>query len=88
MNYHGQTALQTAVLVAFTQLIPEHQVQFFGAFSVRVKVTLFSRVISPPLPFHTPLPPYPTLSVSAFPPRAVPPVHASAIPSRPFCIAY
>lgn len=30
-------ALQCAVLVAFTQLIPEHQVQFFGAFSIRVK---------------------------------------------------
>jgi Eukaryotic integral membrane protein (DUF1751) len=48
MNYHGQTALQTGVLVAFTQLIPEHQVQFFGVFSVRVKVKICSSV-----PSHT-----------------------------------
>lgn len=38
MDYHGTMALQTGILVAFTQLIPEHQVQFFGAFNVRVKV--------------------------------------------------
>lgn len=70
MNYHGQTALQTAVLVAFTQLIPEHQVQFFGAFSVRVKViTLYPLylVISPPLPFHTPYTTPPTLPQEACP---------------------
>ena len=56
MNYHGQTALQTAVLVAFTQLIPEHQVQFFGAFSVRVKVTLFfpRNIPAPSFPCTTP----------------------------------
>ncbi|CAG8686303.1 9885_t:CDS:2, partial [Acaulospora colombiana] len=30
MDYHGLMALQTGVLVAFTQLIPEHQLQFFG----------------------------------------------------------
>jgi len=37
MQYHGQMALFTSVLVAFTQLIPEHQVQVFGFFKVRVK---------------------------------------------------
>ena len=31
-------ALQTGILVAFTQLIPEHQVQVFGVLKVRVKV--------------------------------------------------
>lgn len=31
-------ALQTGVLVAFTQLIPEHQVQLFGVLKMRVKV--------------------------------------------------
>ena len=29
-SYHGMMALQTAFLVAFTQLIPEHQVQILG----------------------------------------------------------
>jgi len=37
MQYHGQMALQTAILVAFTQLIPEHQVQVFGFLKARVK---------------------------------------------------
>jgi hypothetical protein len=37
MRYHGQMALQVGVLVAFTQLIPEHQVQLFGVIRVRVK---------------------------------------------------
>ena len=40
MQYHGQMALQIGVLVAFTQLIPEHQVQLFGVFRARVKVCL------------------------------------------------
>jgi hypothetical protein len=31
-------ALQTAILVAFTQIIPEHQIQMFGVVKVRVKV--------------------------------------------------
>jgi len=35
--YRGLTALQTGFLVAFTQLIPEHQVQLFGALKMRVK---------------------------------------------------
>jgi len=35
--YHGQMAVQIGVLVAFTQLIPEHQVQLFGVFRARVK---------------------------------------------------
>ncbi|KAH8119830.1 DUF1751-domain-containing protein [Phellopilus nigrolimitatus] len=37
LEYHGQMALQTGILVAFTQLIPEHQVQVFGMLKVRVK---------------------------------------------------
>ncbi|KAN0133210.1 Eukaryotic integral membrane protein (DUF1751) domain containing protein [Lactarius tabidus] len=37
MRYHGQMALQIGLLVAFMQLIPEHQVQLFGVFRVRVK---------------------------------------------------
>ncbi|KAF8632980.1 hypothetical protein AX15_001577 [Amanita polypyramis BW_CC] len=37
MQYHGQMALQTALLVAFTQLIPEHQVQVMGLIRARVK---------------------------------------------------
>jgi hypothetical protein len=32
-------SLQIAILVAFTQLIPEHQVQLMGFFRVRVKVS-------------------------------------------------
>ena len=40
MPYHGQMAVQIGVLVAFTQLIPEHQVQVFGVFRARVKVCL------------------------------------------------
>jgi hypothetical protein len=38
MHYHGQMALQIALLVAFTQLIPEHQVQVLGIIKARVKV--------------------------------------------------
>ena len=38
MHYHGQMSLQIALLVAFTQLIPEHQVQIFGVLKARVKV--------------------------------------------------
>jgi hypothetical protein len=38
MQYHGQMALQIGILVAFTQLIPEHQVQILGVFKARVKV--------------------------------------------------
>ncbi|KAF9486292.1 DUF1751-domain-containing protein [Pholiota conissans] len=37
MRYHGQMALQIAILVAFTQLIPEHQVQILGVIKARVK---------------------------------------------------
>ncbi|KAH9486512.1 Transmembrane protein 115 [Psilocybe cubensis] len=37
MQYHGQMALQISILVAFTQLIPEHQVQLFGVIKTRVK---------------------------------------------------
>ncbi|KAI0045222.1 DUF1751-domain-containing protein [Auriscalpium vulgare] len=37
MHYHGQMALQIGILVAFTQLIPEHQVQLFGVLRARVK---------------------------------------------------
>ncbi|KAJ7446472.1 eukaryotic integral membrane protein-domain-containing protein [Mycena galericulata] len=37
MQYHGQMALQIAILVAFTQLIPEHQIQILGVLKARVK---------------------------------------------------
>ncbi|KAF8899003.1 eukaryotic integral membrane protein-domain-containing protein [Infundibulicybe gibba] len=37
MEYHGQMSLQIALLVAFTQLIPEHQVQVLGVIKTRVK---------------------------------------------------
>ncbi|PPQ67143.1 hypothetical protein CVT25_005744 [Psilocybe cyanescens] len=37
MQYRGQMALQITLLVAFTQLIPEHQVQLFGVIKARVK---------------------------------------------------
>jgi len=37
MQYHGQMSLLTAVLVAFTQVIPEHQVQIMGVIKTRVK---------------------------------------------------
>jgi len=37
MQYHGQMTLITAVLVGFTQLIPEHQVQIMGVIKTRVK---------------------------------------------------
>ncbi len=41
MNYHGLQALQVGFLVAFTQLIPEHQVQVFGGLiKARVKVSI------------------------------------------------
>lgn len=36
-SYRGMMALQAGFLVAFTQLIPEHQVQLFGVLKVRVK---------------------------------------------------
>ncbi|KZT02445.1 DUF1751-domain-containing protein [Laetiporus sulphureus 93-53] len=36
-QYHGQMALQIGVLVAFRQIIPEHQVQLFGIIKARVK---------------------------------------------------
>lgn len=45
MQYHGQMALFISVLVAFTQLIPEHQVQIFGIFKVRVKVGYRLKVV-------------------------------------------
>jgi hypothetical protein len=45
MHYHGQMALQISLLVAFTQLIPEHQVQVLGVIKARVKVwTLFGNI--------------------------------------------
>ncbi len=46
MQYHGQMALQVGVLVAFTQLIPEHQVQLFGIIRARVKVRLVGAKLS------------------------------------------
>lgn len=38
VEYHGLMALQAGILVAYTQLIPEHQIQILGTFKVRVKV--------------------------------------------------
>lgn len=50
MQYHGQQSLQIAILVAFTQLIPEHQVQVMGVLKARVKVfkdeTIYFRILS------------------------------------------
>ncbi|KAF4604951.1 hypothetical protein EYR40_003734 [Pleurotus pulmonarius] len=37
MQYRGQMALQIGILVAFTQLMPEHQVQVMGVLKARVK---------------------------------------------------
>jgi hypothetical protein len=37
IQYHGLEALQTAFLVAFAQLIPEHQIHFKSFFKVRVR---------------------------------------------------
>ncbi|KAG1757156.1 eukaryotic integral membrane protein-domain-containing protein [Suillus lakei] len=37
MEYHGQMALFISLLVAFTQVIPEHQVQILGFIKARVK---------------------------------------------------
>lgn len=39
--YHGLSGLQIGFLVAFTQLIPEHQLQFLGALRIKVKVRLW-----------------------------------------------
>lgn len=36
--FHGLSALQSGILVAFTQIIPEHQIQLFGVLKARVKV--------------------------------------------------
>jgi hypothetical protein len=41
MEYHGQMALLISLLVAFTQVIPEHQVQILGFIKARVKVRIF-----------------------------------------------
>jgi len=38
MEYHGQMALFISLLVSFTQVIPEHQVQILGFIKARVKV--------------------------------------------------
>lgn len=45
MQYHGQMSLQIAILVAFTQLIPEHQVQVMGVLKTRVKVCHLSVIV-------------------------------------------
>lgn len=37
MEYHGQMALFISLLVSFTQVIPEHQVQILGFIKARVK---------------------------------------------------
>ena len=38
--------MQIGVLVALTQLIPEHQVQLFGVFRARVKVRLTGHLVN------------------------------------------
>lgn len=38
LPYHGLSGLQAGLLVAFTQIIPEHQIQLFGVLKARVKV--------------------------------------------------
>lgn len=53
MPYHGQMALQIALLVAFTQLIPEHQVQVMGVFKARVKVCFSVECIPVIIPLTT-----------------------------------
>lgn len=42
LPYHGLSGLQVGFLVAFTQLIPEHQLQLLGKLKVRVKVSCLS----------------------------------------------
>ncbi|KAI9631800.1 eukaryotic integral membrane protein-domain-containing protein [Dioszegia hungarica] len=37
LPYHGLSGLQVGFLVAFTQLIPEHQIQLLGALRIKVK---------------------------------------------------
>ncbi|TXT13448.1 hypothetical protein VHUM_00815 [Vanrija humicola] len=37
LPYHGLSGLQSGLLVAFTQIIPEHQIQLFGVLKARVK---------------------------------------------------
>ena len=54
MDYHGQMALQAGLLVAFTQIIPEHQVQVFGVLKVRVKVDEHRKRLEGELiPYHS-----------------------------------
>lgn len=60
MSYHGLMALQTGFLVAFTQLIPEHQVQIFGGLvKLRVKVPVPQKSSSQPEGMTESLPPPP-----------------------------
>lgn len=46
LPYHGMSGLQVGFLVAFTQLIPEHQVQLLGKIKLRVKVNTFLLTLS------------------------------------------
>ena len=39
ISYHGQMALQIGLMVAFTQVIPEYQVQLMGVIRAKVKVS-------------------------------------------------
>lgn len=45
MEYHGQMALLISLLVAFTQVIPEHQVQILGFIKARVKVRIYINTV-------------------------------------------
>ena len=83
LPYHGLSGLQVGFLVAFTQLIPEHQLQLFGALKLRVKVSMkpspvlliradISLVDSPrnlPSPLQCPGPPLRFLTIHACPIR-------------------
>ncbi|CAK9780699.1 DUF1751-domain-containing protein [Cutaneotrichosporon oleaginosum] len=37
LPFHGLSGVQSGILVAFTQIIPEHQIQLFGVLKARVK---------------------------------------------------
>lgn len=76
LPYHGMSGLQVGFLVAFTQLIPEHQVQLLGKIKLRVKVgslffTVPSDIYAPPRspsPASTSSSPTSSSSSSALPP--------------------
>lgn len=44
MTYRGMMGVQTGFLVAFTQIIPEHQVQLLGGL-VKMRVKVFDGLV-------------------------------------------